>query len=396
MGLIPVLPERESLLPNPSTNLVSVKGGANLMLKRKSALFVVVLTSLVVCIILNTALVFASGVLKEGMSGSQVTSLQKDLKTLGYLSVSPTGYYGSLTEAAVKKLQGSNGLLQDGIAGPNTFSLINKMLRERSVTRSSSGTTLKEGMSGSRVTSLQKDLKTLGYLSVSPTGYYGSLTTAAVKKLQGKYGLLQDGVAGSNTFSLIDKLMGRTGSSVTASSTKKTVSVTSVTRGSVDRTNYLVSWFGGIENILKRGDTAQVYDIRTGRTFNIKRTYGYNHADCETLTAEDTRVMLEIFGGEWSWERRPIIITVNGQRIAASMAGMPHAGTDNVSANTYVKWRSGGYGAGSNLDAVKGNNMHGVFDVHFLNSRTHGTNRVDTKHQSALREAAKWAENNGF
>ena len=52
----------------------------------------------------------------------------------------------------------------------------------------------------------------------------------------------------------------------------------------------------------------------TGRTFNIKRTYGYNHADCETLTANDTKIMLEIYGGGWSWERRPIILTVNGER----------------------------------------------------------------------------------
>ena len=38
--------------------------------------------------------------------------------------------------------------------------------------------------------------------------------------------------------------------------------------------------------------------------------------------------MKSIYGGDWSWERRPVIITVNGRKLAASMAGMPHAGVE--------------------------------------------------------------------
>lgn len=307
------------------------------MQKKKPALFAVILPLLIACIMINSSMVFASsGILKEGMSGSQVTSLQRDLNTLGYLDVTPTGYYGSLTTAAVKKLQRNYGLKEDGIAGPDTLSLIKRLINERTASRSSGGTTLKEGMSGSSVTALQKDLKALGYLSVDPTGYYGSLTKEAVKKLQAKHGLEQDGIAGPKTLALIDRLMGRSGSSASQSAA-------TASRGGLDKTNYLYSWFGNAENIFKIGDTAQVYDIRTGRTFNIKRTYGYNHADCETLTAKDTEIMLSIYGGSWSWERRPIIVIVNGRKMAASMAGMPHAGVDSAPANTYVKSRSGGY-----------------------------------------------------
>ncbi|HOM02849.1 MAG TPA: peptidoglycan-binding protein [Acetivibrio sp.] len=360
------------------------------MQKKKPALLAVILPFLITCILFNSSIVFAaSGVLKEGMSGSQVTELQKSLNTLGYLNVSPTGYYGSLTTEAVKKLQRSYGLKEDGIAGPDTLSLVNRLINERTVSRSSNSTSLKEGMSGSSVTALQKDLKALGYLNVEPTGYYGSLTKQAVKKLQAKYGLEDDGIAGRNTLALIDRLMGRSGSSASQSTA-------AATRGGIEKTNYLYSWFGNAENIFKIGDTAQVYDIWTGRTFNIKRTYGYNHADCETLTAKDTEILLSIYGGSWSWERRPIIVIVNGRKMAASMAGMPHAGVDSAPANTYVSSRSGGYGAGDNLDAVKNNNMNGVFDVHFLKSKTHGTNKVDTNHQNAVKEAAAWAEKNNF
>ncbi|WP_010245498.1 peptidoglycan-binding domain-containing protein [Acetivibrio cellulolyticus] len=362
------------------------------MLKKKAVLlaaFVFCFVNLFsVCSIQTFA---ASKVLKEGMSGSDVTSLQKDLRTLGYLKVSPTGYYGSLTKSAVERLQDSNGLDGDGIAGSKTISLISKLVDAKSNTTSrssSSSGALKEGMSGSRVTQLQSDLKKLGYLSASPTGYYGSLTKAAVKKLQKKNGLDQDGVAGDATLTKINKLIGRT-----STSTKKTTA----SRGSVDRTGgYLVSWYGGAENILGKGDIAEVYDINTGRTFKIKRTYGHNHADCETLTAEDTKIMKSIYGGDWGWDRRPIILTVNGRKLAASMAGMPHAGVEGSPADTYVSSRSGGYGGGDNLDAVKGNKMSGVFDIHFLNSRTHGTNKVDSKHQQALKDAAEWAEKNGF
>ncbi|HQA57589.1 MAG TPA: peptidoglycan-binding protein [Acetivibrio sp.] len=355
------------------------------MQKKKPALLTAVLAFLLIILLVNTSLVFAaSGVLKEGMSGSEVTSLQRDLKTLGYFNEEPTGYFGQITKEAVIKLQAQNGLEKDGIAGPKTLAVIKNLLSQKTATRSSGGSSLKEGMSGSSVTSLQKDLKALGYLSVDPTGYFGSLTKEAVKKLQAKHGLEQDGVAGPKTLATIDRLMGRTSTASTA------------TRGGLSSKDYLLSWFGNAENVFSIGSTAQVYDIRTGRTFNIKRTYGYNHADCETLTANDTKIMLEIYGGSWSWERRPIILTVNGRKIAASMAGMPHAGVDSAPANTYVKSRSGGYGGGDNLDSVKGNNMNGVFDIHFLNSKTHGTNRVDSNHQNAVKEAANWAEKNGF
>lgn len=363
---------------------------------KKHALIAIVLSFLTVVSPLGILKASAeSEILKEGMRGSEISLLQKNLKFLGYLSVNPTGYYGSLTKAAVKKLQGSNGLSQDGIAGGNTFSLVDRLIGEKSQSlssRSSGSSVLKEGNSGSSVTSLQKDLKTLGYLSVNPTAYYGSITKAAVKKLQAKYGLYQDGIAGGKTISLIDTLLGRTSNrsaNISATSSKSQ-------KESTAKNNYLTTWFGGVENSFDRGDAAQIYDVKSGRTFNIKRTYGYNHADCETLTANDTKIMLEIYGGDWSWVRRPIIVTANGKKYAASMAGMPHAGVDSVSANTYVKSRSGGYGAGSNLDAVKGNNMNGVFDVHFLNSRTHGTNKVDSKHQQAIKEAANWASKNSF
>lgn len=263
------------------------------------------------------------------------------------------------------------------------FSVILACFFFAAVPAAASSALLKKGMQGNDVTTFQKDLKTLGYFSEEPTGYFGDVTKNSVIRLQKQYGLEADGIAGSKTMSLVDRLMGRrTGTQNTSRSS------------SGKSSDLLMQWFKGVSKTLARGDAAEIYDIETGLSFSIKRTYGTNHADCETLTLEDTKTMKEIFGGSWSWDRRAVIVTIDGKKIAASMAGMPHAGVDGKPADTRVSSRSGGYGRGKNLDAVKGNGMNGVFDLHFIGSRTHCTNRVDWAHQKMIKEAAAWYKEN--
>lgn len=236
---------------------------------------------------------------------------------------------------------------------------------------------LKQGMSGTYVKNLQYDLKTLGFFKVTPTGYFGSITRASVINFQSKYGLYKDGIAGSKTYYMIDKLLGR-------------LSSTLISRNTPINRSLLVPWFQNAENIFYIGAKAKVIDVGTKLSFYVKRTYGYNHADCETVTAQDTTTMKKIFGGQWSWERRAVIIVVNGKTMAASMAGMPHAGREDIKSDIWVNdWRTGGYGAGYNLDKVKGNNMSGHFDIHFLGSKTHGSDQVDDAHQTMVYKAAQ-------
>jgi len=119
-----------------------------------------------------------------------------------------------------------------------------------------------------------------------------------------------------------------------------------------------------------------------------KRTIGASHSDTETLTANDTSIMKSIWGGNFSWGRRPVIIEYNNRKIAASAAGMPHAGNDTAPGGQYTSWRSDNYGPGTNLDYVKNNNMNGVFDIHFLNSTRHKDGLVDQEHQENIEIAA--------
>ncbi|MGL4730506.1 MAG: hypothetical protein ACRCW0_02850 [Clostridium sp.] len=153
-----------------------------------------------------------------------------------------------------------------------------------------------------------------------------------------------------------------------------------------------LDWFKEAQYIYPIGAVAEVEDVYTGKTFKVQRTFGTNHADVEALTKNDSEVIKNIWGGDFSWERRPVIVFVNGRRIAASMAAMPHAGNDEYPALSNAPNLSGGYGTGQNLDVVKNNGMSGVCDLHFLNSMRHTdgsiSEGVDSQHQSCVTIAA--------
>ena len=149
----------------------------------------------------------------------------------------------------------------------------------------------------------------------------------------------------------------------------------------------LLDWWESADKQFEKGVSVVVVDADTGKSFEAVRTYGSNHADAETLTAADTAVMKEIWGGEWSWERRAVTILINGKKLAASASGMPHAGLESTPEGESVENRSGDFGTGTNLDKIKGNDMDGHFDIHFLNSRTHGTDIIDEKHQQMVQKS---------
>jgi hypothetical protein len=67
-------------------------------------------------------------VLRKGMRGDDVVSLQDALKARNYFptNISSTGYFGSITERYVKEFQAAKGLTVDGIVGPKTALAINQ------------------------------------------------------------------------------------------------------------------------------------------------------------------------------------------------------------------------------------------------------------------------------
>lgn len=61
---------------------------------------------------------------KLGSSGKEVTAIQNALKERGLFTGEATGYYGTKTQAAVKRFQKQKGLSVDGIAGPQTLNAL--------------------------------------------------------------------------------------------------------------------------------------------------------------------------------------------------------------------------------------------------------------------------------
>ncbi len=65
--------------------------------------------------------------LSLGSTGPEVTALQTKLATLGFLTVTPTGYFGALTQTAVMAYQRSKNIPALGIVGPMTRASLNSL-----------------------------------------------------------------------------------------------------------------------------------------------------------------------------------------------------------------------------------------------------------------------------
>lgn len=243
-----------------------------------------------------------------------------------------------------------------------------------------SKTLYKKGQRSEEIKLLQDSLRNAGVFTANSTGYYGSITYNAVKKFQKKYNLSSDGIVGKITIQKLNEL---------SLFNDKNHGHQEVSRGEIIRSyGQILDWWKQVKDtVLHIGDEFTVQDFKTKRQFKMKYTYGTNHADVEPLTKADTNTIKSIWGG-FNWSRRPVLVFKGSTIIAGSMIGMPHAGLDSQPAGKYISNRSGGYGYGQNLDSVKNNGMDGVLCLHFLNSKTHGSKKIDPKHQSAIKEAS--------
>lgn len=69
------------------------------------------------CVMLRSDLSYRS---TDALTGGEVSQLQDFLQSKGYLNSEPTGYFGLLTQAAVKRFQTASGILSYGYVGPVT------------------------------------------------------------------------------------------------------------------------------------------------------------------------------------------------------------------------------------------------------------------------------------
>lgn len=130
----------------------------------------------------------------------------------------------------------------------------------------------------------------------------------------------------------------------------------------------MMDWYEGGSSVLDRGDYGYLYDCSTGIQIKVKRMGGTSHADIEPATAEDTAKLLKIAGGEFSWDSHAVILSSEGKYVACAINTMPH-GSETIFDNDY----------------------EGQFCLHMINSRTHGSDSVNSVHQKTIEKAYNWA-----
>jgi hypothetical protein len=106
------------------------------------------------------------------------------------------------------------------------------------------------------------------------------------------------------------------------------------------------------------------------------------------MSKNDSLTIKKLWGGQYSWARRPVLVYLNNRVIAASMNGMPHAGREELPDGATVSSRSGKYGRGYNYDYIKGNGVSGHVCIHFRGSTLHKNNKSDPEHQRDVKVAA--------
>lgn len=117
------------------------------------------------------------------------------------------GMDGPATQAWIRGFQERHGLTIDGIAGPATKAALEKAVKDGS---KESNTPARDAHGADWVKEIQTKLVLLGY-DIVVDSYDGPATQAAVRDVQKKGGLTQDGIAGPATNAYIDKLLGLQG-----------------------------------------------------------------------------------------------------------------------------------------------------------------------------------------
>ncbi|MDF2533182.1 MAG: glycosyl hydrolase, partial [Clostridia bacterium] len=344
-----------------------------------------------------TNLTYAEGnSYKKGERSAEIAEIQKALKDLKLFDEVATGYFGEVTEEAVKKFQVLHKLTPDGVVGPGTLkALFGKSSISNTTSRSvierkkvNVPYTIKEGdtiwdiadefnvtrdsilkynnLTENSVLKIGQKITIPNVVKVivkmlppqteaakpEPVNQPTTETIPApapvtsnndeiladlpdniyvVKEGDTLYSIAEDyGVAvkalaefnglSENAILEIDKELKIPEAAATVADPPPSAS----TDNAQLKGEYL-NWFDEVQYIFEKNDVATVTDIKTGKSFKVKRLYGRNHADVEPLTKEDAATMKSIYGS-WSWDRRAVIVAIDGKNIAGSMNGMPHGG----------------------------------------------------------------------
>lgn len=191
------------------------------------------------------------------------------------------------------------------------------------------GQIYEKNSTGPMVVRIQLRLRELGYLCFKPTGSYKSMTVNAVKAFQTNYRdtgftIQADGRAAQDTVELMFK----------PDALRVTLSGISIPSGpkhgssSLVKTGNLLAW-DSVKSLMTIGRSYTITDCYTGSTFDLVYTGGENHAEMEPASEQALAGFMEICGREFNYLKRPVLVSLNGQDVAASIQCWPH-GSRNI------------------------------------------------------------------
>ncbi len=141
------------------------------------------------------ALVLLAPARADALPGrSSTAALQVALRAQGLYAGDVDGLRGPGTARAVRTYQARAGVGVDGVAGPRTRRALGRRGRPKLGARP-----LRAGRTGWDVAALQWLLARAGFPSGSIDGGFGARTDRALRRFQGRAGLLADGIAGPAT-----------------------------------------------------------------------------------------------------------------------------------------------------------------------------------------------------
>jgi peptidoglycan hydrolase-like protein with peptidoglycan-binding domain len=221
---------------------------------------------------------------------------------------------------------------------------------------------LKQNDTGSEVIRIQMRLRDLGYFNYRATGKYFDKTIGAVRDFQNYNGLDADGCVGDMTY---QKLF------TNSDLQRKPISPSAIPdsgpalNGNPQSYGELGDWATINTEFTS---TAKVTDFnKPDISFNVTRTGGTNLALVEASTSADYAKFLECFGGDTSWEKRSVLVTIGGKTYAASLFGNP---------------------SGEDTDTINGNEMKGYTTLYFFGSTTDVLGFIDKEDLKMVMRAA--------
>ncbi len=228
------------------------------------------------------------------------------------------------------------------------------------------------GDRGATVITVQTALRQLGFFNDQVTGYFGSITRDAVLRFQIAQNFPSTGIVDQATFQLMTAMAGPLSVPVAAPQIPSPAPVypSDVTNQWLSAgygqtgTAQMIAW-DDVDKVFATNSVATVVDVQTGLAFNVKRWAGHMHADVEPVSVADTQTMYAIYGGKIDATRRPVHVKIGNLVIAGSIYGVPHG-----------------------TKTIPDNGFNGQFCIHFLGSRVHESNKVDSGHQAAIQAAA--------